>query len=84
MTPANPDALRTALRQQEAQLTHCVLTLSAAAEFPPRLGAADWRGEAAEACERWEQQLRHGLRMADSAVASARRSTRTALAELGA
>ena len=78
----HPAALRIALERQQSELAPIVRMLSAAATFPPRLRPEDWRGEAAEAADRLEQQLHRELRSADSAASAAARATRAALHEL--
>ncbi|CAN5473243.1 hypothetical protein BH10ACT6_BH10ACT6_12470 [soil metagenome] len=79
-----PGALRVALERQQSELAPIGRVLAAVAAFPPRLRPEDWRGEAAEAAERLEQQLQHQLRSADSALSAAEHATRRALHELGA
>jgi hypothetical protein len=76
-------ALRAALERQQSELAPIGLVLSAIATFPPRVRTEDWRGEAAEACERLEQHLHRQLRDSDAALEAAQRATRAALLELG-
>ncbi len=83
MPPMDTVALHTALERQQAELAPIGRVLAALAAFPPRLRPEDWRGEASEAAERLEQQLRHELRAADSAVHGAERATRAALLDVG-
>lgn len=80
-----PDSgvLRAALERQQFALAPVGQLLSATATFPPRLRPEDWRGPAAQACERLEQQLVRELLRADSAVEAAQRETRRAVIELG-
>lgn len=86
LDPTAPDAatMRAALERQQAGLSPTGRVLSAWATFPPTLRPEDWRGDAASACQRLEGQLHHQLRAADTALAAARRNTRSALHELGA
>ncbi len=83
MPTMDPGALRAALVRQHSELAPISRMLAAAAAFPPRFSADDWRGEAAGACLRGEDQLRHALTASDQAVSAAHRSTRAALTELG-
>ncbi len=76
-------ALRAALERQQSELAPIGRVLAAVAAFPPRLAPDDWRGEAADACVRLEDDLRSALAAGDDAVSAAQRSTRAALAELG-
>ena len=82
LIPDSP-VLRAALERQQAALAPVGRLLSAAATFPPRLRPEDWRGPAAQACERLEAQLVHELRGAEAAVEAAQRETRRAVIELG-
>jgi hypothetical protein len=79
----DPGALRAALERQATELAPISRVLAAAAAFPPRLSADEWRGEAAEACLRLEDDLRLALAASDNAVSAAQRSTRAAISELG-
>lgn len=79
----DPGAVRAALLHRQNELAPIALVLAAIATFPPRLQPEDWRGEASEACEGLEEQLRRHLRTADDAVLAAQRSTRAALLEVG-
>jgi hypothetical protein len=79
----DPGALRAALERQQTDLAPIARVLAAAAAFPPRFSADDWRGEAADACLRLEDELRRALAASDQAVSAAARSTRAALSELG-
>jgi len=83
MPPMDAAALHAALERQQAELAPIGRVLAALAAFPPRLRPEDWRGEASEAAERLEQQLRHELRAADSAVHGAEQATRAALLGVG-
>lgn len=76
-------ALRAALERQQNDLAPIARVLAAAAAFPPQFSPGDWRGEAADACLRLQDELRHTLLATDHAVAAAARNTRIALAELG-
>lgn len=76
-------ALRVALERQQNDLAPIARVLAAAAAYPPQFSSADWRGEAAEACTRLHDELRHALLACDHAVSAAASSTRSALAELG-
>jgi hypothetical protein len=80
---ALPPGVRAVLVRQQIELAPIARAVSDAAGFPPRLTAADWRGEAAAASERLEERMRSQLRAADDALQAAVRSTRMALAELG-
>ena len=77
-------ALRAALERQRRGLAPVGRLLASAAAHPPRLDPGNWRGEAAQACERLEGRLRSLLAGADDSLSAAERSTRAALAELGA
>jgi len=83
VTTLDPGALRAALERQQSELAPVGRVLAAVATFPPRLRPEDWRGEAANAAERLEEQLHHQLRAADSAVEAAEHATRAALLEVG-
>ncbi|MFC5502236.1 hypothetical protein ACFPJ4_08290 [Lysinimonas soli] len=83
MPTMDPGALRAALERQQGGLAPVARLLAAAAAHPPRLDHDDWRGEAAQACERLEARLRSLLSEADEALDAAQRCTRAALAELG-
>jgi hypothetical protein len=83
VTTPDAGAVRAALEQQRSELAPIARVLSAVATFPPRLRPEDWRGPAARACERLEQQLSRELCDAESAVAGAQRETRAAMMELG-
>ena len=80
----DPGALRAALERQQNDLAPIGRVLEAAAGYPPQFSPDDWRGEAADACLRLQDDLRHALLAGDQAVSAAARHTRTALAELGA
>jgi hypothetical protein len=82
MPPLDAAVLRAALERQQSELAPIGRVLAAIAAFPPRLRPEDWRGEAAEAAERLDQQLHRELRAADSAVHAAEHATRAALHEL--
>jgi hypothetical protein len=77
-------ALRAALERQQNDLAPIARVLAAAAAYPPQFSPDDWRGEAADACLRLQDELRRALLAGDHAVAAATRNTRSALAELGA
>jgi hypothetical protein len=77
-------ALRSALERQQNDLAPIARVLAAAAAYPPQFSPNDWRGEAADACVRLQDELRRALLAGDHAVAAAARNTRSALAELGA
>jgi hypothetical protein len=79
----DPGALRAALERQQNELAPIVRVLAAAAAHPPRFSPDDWRGEAADACLRLQDELRLALLAGDHAVEAAARDTRNALAELG-
>lgn len=79
----DPGALRAALERQQNDLAPIARVLEAAAAYPPQFSLGDWRGEAADACLRLQDELRHALLAGDRAVSAAARNTRTALAELG-
>ena len=83
MPTMDPGALRAALERQQNDLAPIARVLSAAAAYPPQFSPDDWRGEAADACVRLQDDLRHSLLACDHAIAAAARSTRNALAELG-
>ena len=83
MPTLDAGALRAALERQQSELAPIGLVLAAVATFPPRLRPEDWRGEAADSCERLEQHLHHQLRDAEAALEAAQRATRAALNELG-
>ncbi len=83
MPTMDPGALRAALERQQSDLAPIARVLAAAAAYPPQFSPDDWRGEAADACIRLQDDLRHALLASDHAVAAAARSTRSALAELG-
>jgi hypothetical protein len=76
-------ALRAALERQQNDLAPIARVLAAAAAYPPQFSSDDWRGDAADACRRLHDDLRHALLASDHAVGAAARSTRAALAELG-
>lgn len=80
----DPGALRAALERQQNDLAPIARVLEAAAAYPPQFSPDDWRGEAADACLRLQDELRYALLAGDHAVSAAARNTRTALAELGA
>jgi DNA-binding PucR family transcriptional regulator len=82
MPPMDAAALRAALERQQSDLAPVARVLAAVAAFPPRLQPEDWRGEAAEAAEHLEQQLRRQLREADAHLHAAVHATRAALLEL--
>lgn len=84
MPTMDPAALRAALERQQSGLAPVARVLEALAAHPPRLNPDDWRGEASQACERLEGDLRRRLLAADDWLGDATRSTRAALAELGA
>ena len=77
-------ALRAALERQQNELAPIARVLAAAAAHPPRFAPEDWRGEAADACLKLQEELNQALLASDNAVTAASRDTRTALAELGA
>lgn len=79
----DPAPLRAALEQQHDELAPIARVLAAAAAYPPQFTPDDWRGEAAQACLRLQDELRHALLALDQAVSAAARDTRAALAELG-
>jgi hypothetical protein len=79
----DPGALRAALERQQNELAPIARVLAAAAAHPPRFSSDDWRGEAADACLRLQEELTRALLAGDHAVAAAARDTRNALAELG-
>ncbi len=81
MPSLDSPALQLALERQRSELAPIGRVLAALAAFPPRLRPEDWRGQAAGAAERLEQQLQHQLRAADSAVAAAEHATRAAMHE---
>ena len=83
MPTLDPGALRDALERQQNDLAPIARVLAAAAAHPPRFSPDDWRGEAADACLRLQDELRHALLAADRVVEEAARDTRSALAELG-
>jgi len=76
-------ALRAALERQQNDLAPIARALAAAAAYPPQFSPDDWRGEAAAACVRLQDELRRALLAGDHAVAAAARDTRSALSELG-
>jgi len=76
-------ALRAALERQQNDLAPIARALAAAAAYPPQFSPDDWRGEAADACVRLQDELRRALLAGDHAVAAAARDTRSALSELG-
>jgi len=76
-------ALRAALERQQNDLAPIARVLAAAAAYPPQFSPDDWRGEAADACVRLQDELRRALLAGDHAVAAAARDTRSALSELG-
>jgi len=76
-------ALRAALERQQNDLAPIARVLAAAAAYPPQFSPDDWRGEAADACVRLQDELRRALLAGDHAVAAAARDTRNALSELG-
>jgi hypothetical protein len=77
-------AVRAALEKQQSDLAPIARVLDAAAAYAPQFSPDDWRGEAAQACLRLQDELRVALLASDRALAAAVRSTRAALAELGA
>jgi hypothetical protein len=77
-------ALRAALERQQNDLAPIARVLAAAAAYPPQFSPDDWRGGAAEACARLNDELRRALLAGDHAVAAAARETRSAMTELGA
>ena len=79
----DPGALRAALERQQNDLAPIARVLAAAAAYPPQFSPDDWRGEAADACVRLQDELRRALLAGDHAVAAAARDTRSALSELG-
>jgi hypothetical protein len=83
MPTLDSGALRAALERQQNDLAPIARVLAAAAAYPPQFSPDDWRGEAADACVRLQDELRHLLLACDHSVAAAARSTRSALAELG-
>jgi hypothetical protein len=83
MTSWDPGALRTALENQQDELAPVVRVLAAAAAHPPRFSSHDWRGEAADACARLQDELGRALLTSDHAVATVARDLRSALTELG-
>lgn len=83
MPTMDPGALRAALERQQRELAPISRALDAAAAFPPRFSLDDWRGEAAEACVRLQDELQRALAAGSEAVSAAQRSTRAALGELG-
>ncbi len=84
MPTLDPGALRAALERQQNELAPIARVLAAAAAHPPRFSPDDWRGEAADACLRLQDELRRALLAGDHAVGAATRDTRHALTELGA
>jgi len=84
MPTLDPGALRAALERQQSDLAPIARVLAAAAAHPPAFSPGDWRGEAADACQRLQGDVQHALLAADRAVDAAARDTRSALAELGA
>ena len=76
-------ALRAALERQQNDLAPIARVLAAAAAYPPQFSPDDWRGEAADACVRLQDELRRALLAGDHAVAAAARDTWNALSELG-
>lgn len=84
MPTLDPGALRIALERQRSDLAPIARVLAAAAAYSPQFSPDDWRGEAADACLRLQDELRHALLACDHAVAAAARDTRSALVELGA
>jgi len=83
MVSWDPGALRTALENQQNELAPIGRVLAAAAAHPPRFSTHDWRGEAADACARLQDELARALVAGDNAVAAAARDIRSALNELG-
>ncbi len=83
MPAMDPGALRAALERQQNELAPISRVLEAAAAFPPRFSSEDWRGEAAAACLRLQDDLRRALAASAHAVSAAQRSTQAALHELG-
>ena len=83
MPTMESEALRAALEWQQNDLAPIARVLAAAAAFPPQFSPGDWRGEAAYACVRLQDELRHALLASDHAVSAAARNTRIALTELG-
>ena len=83
MPPVDPASLRAALQRQQDELAPIARVLAAAAAYPPQFSPEDWRGEAADACRRLQDDLRSALLASDHAAEAAARSTRAALAELG-
>lgn len=83
MPALDSGALRTALERQQDDLAPIARVLAAAAAYPPQFSPSDWRGEAADACVRLQDEMRRALLASDHAVEAAARSTRRALAELG-
>lgn len=83
MPTMDPGTIRAALERQQSGLAPIARVLAAAAAYPPQFSTDHWRGEAAESCRRLQDELRHALLASDHAAASAARSTRNALAELG-
>jgi hypothetical protein len=75
-------ALRRALEQQVADLVPVAAGLDWAASYPP-IAPTDWHGPASEAYAGLESRLRAAVDAAARAVATALRSSRLALAELG-
>lgn len=84
MPTLDPGALRAALERQQNDLAPIARVLAAAAAHPPRFSPGDWRGEAADACLRLQDELRRALLAGDHAIGEATRATRHALTELGA
>jgi hypothetical protein len=83
MPALDSGALRAALERQQNDLAPIARALAAAAAYSPQFSPDVWRGEAADACVRLQDELRHTLLAGDHAVEAAERSTRRALAELG-
>ncbi|MEO6115616.1 MAG: hypothetical protein ABIP33_04450 [Pseudolysinimonas sp.] len=83
MPTLDSGALRAALERQQNDLAPIARVLEAAAAYSPQFSPDDWRGEAADACLRLQDDVRHALLASDHAAAAALRSTRRALAELG-
>lgn len=80
----DPGALRAALERQQSELAPIARVLAAAAAHPPRFSSDDWRGKAADACDRLHDELQRALLASDHSAAAAARDIRTALTELGA
>lgn len=83
MPTLDPGALRAALERQQNELAPIARVLAAAAAYPPQFSPSDWRGEAADACLRLQDELRRALLAGDHAVEAAARDTRQALTESG-